>query len=278
MCELMGLCFYKPMRANFSFHPFAMRARDNADGWGLAWYPDRALALVKEPLSWQESAYARFVEEYDAVASAIYIAHVRKKTSGRLTYADTHPFHRECHGREYCFAHNGTIRDADVLPAGRYRPLGDTDSERVFCHLLGSIERHGALDSEADWRWLHGTLREVNERGSLNCLLSDGVRLFCYRDRGGWKDLQMRRVGVSTERAHHLGDETLDVDLNGGAPNRGLVVATRRLDDRFWIPMELGELMVVESGRLCFSTHGADRIRRKAARGPRTDVSAGTSA
>jgi predicted glutamine amidotransferase len=62
MCELMGLSFAKPIAADFSIRVFALRAAENADGWGLAWYPDRSLALVKEPLDWRTSAHSRFLE------------------------------------------------------------------------------------------------------------------------------------------------------------------------------------------------------------------------
>src|SRR5262245_1996082 len=109
MCELMGLSFDRPMSADFSIRAFALRDKENADGWGLAWYPDRSLSVVKEPLTWRQSHYSKFLESYERLNSHIYIAHVRHKTiGGTPTHADTHPFNRECFGREFCFAHNGT--------------------------------------------------------------------------------------------------------------------------------------------------------------------------
>ena len=78
-----------------------------------------------------------------------YLAHVRHKTiGGEPNHADTHPFARELGGRDYCFAHNGTLDGpAWELPLGAYRPVGETDSERFFCHLLHEIAaRGGPLD------------------------------------------------------------------------------------------------------------------------------------
>src|SRR5712675_2361452 len=93
MCELLGLSFARPLSADFSIRVFALRAAENADGWGLAWYPDRSLAIVKEALDWRESLYSRFLETYQGLRSEIYIAHVRhRSTSGTPTHADTHPF------------------------------------------------------------------------------------------------------------------------------------------------------------------------------------------
>ena len=52
MCELMGLSFERPLAADLSIRAFGTRGEENADGWGLAWYPDRAAAIVKEPIKW----------------------------------------------------------------------------------------------------------------------------------------------------------------------------------------------------------------------------------
>ena len=56
MCELMAMSFAEPIAADFSIREFAHRGEENADGWGLAWYPDRSLAIVKEPVRWGSSA------------------------------------------------------------------------------------------------------------------------------------------------------------------------------------------------------------------------------
>jgi predicted glutamine amidotransferase len=137
MCELMGMSFAKPVVANVSIQAFSQRSQENADGWGLAWYPDRSLAMVKQPVRWSVQ-HNQFLEHYPGLLSSIYVAHVRQRTTGSTpTHADTHPFSREFHGRDYCFAHNGTLAgDFWQRPLGRFRPIGGTDSEYLFCLLL----------------------------------------------------------------------------------------------------------------------------------------------
>lgn len=252
MCELMGLSFDRPVAADFSMREFAMRDVDNADGWGLAWYPDQSLALVKEAVTWRQSGYARFLEGYNRLRAHIYLAHVRHKTTGgSATHADTHPFSRELAGREYCFAHNGTIRGFATLELERYQPLGHTDSEHVFCHLLNEISsRGGALQNEADWNWLHDALSEINQRGTLNCLLSDGQRLFAYRDAQGWKGLCLRKVRFREQGERRFEDCTVGVAMNGEADRHGYVVATRPLSETGWHDLHPGELIVLENGTL----------------------------
>jgi glutamine amidotransferase len=257
MCELMGMSFARPLSAAFSIKTFALRSDENPDGWGLAWYPDRAAAIVKEPVKWGESHFARFLETYPSLRSSLYIAHVRHKTVGDFpSYADTHPFSRERGGREYCFAHNGTLQGTIwTLPTGRYTPLGQTDSERGFCHLMHTFdERGGTLDDEESWRWLHGELSRLNTLGKFNCLFSDGIHLFCYHDLGAWKGLTFRWLLLDDEN-RHLKDATVDVALEGAAPNAGYVIATCPLDSSSWHKFHVGELIVFSGGIARYSSH-----------------------
>lgn len=258
MCELMGLSFAEPVAAKFLIHDFAARDVENADGWGLAWYPDQSLALVKEALTWRKSDYSHFLEGYQRIKAKIYLAHVRhKSTGGEPTHADTHPFAREFAGREYCFAHNGTLPNFLTLPMGLFTPVGDTDSERIFCYLLDAIAvGQKKMDSEADWRWFHGKLAELNQQGTLNCLLSDGCRLFGYRDVTGWKGLALRKIRFHGAEERHFEDTTMEIAVAGDATNHGCVLATRPLSDTGWHELKLGELVVLERGRLTFSSHG----------------------
>lgn len=257
MCELMGMSFAKPIAADFSIRRFSLRAAENADGWGLAWYPDRSAALVKEPLDWRSSDFSRFLESYARLQSAIYLAHVRhRSTGGPPTYADTHPFERELNGRQFCFAHNGTIRDHGELPLGRYHPLGTTDSERLFCHLLALIAaRDTQLDTPEEWAWLHDNLQQINARGTMNCLISDGRRLFCYHDATAWKGLAYRQLRFHDPENRHLEDSSVRLQFDGDPYNSGYVIATSPLSASGWTTFVPGQLLVLEGGSVLLSTH-----------------------
>jgi predicted glutamine amidotransferase len=257
MCELMGMSFAKPIAADFSIRRFSLRAAENADGWGLAWYPDRSAAIVKEALDWRASDFSRFLESYARLQSAIYVAHVRhRSTGGPPTYADTHPFERELDGRQFCFAHNGTIRDFGELPLGQHQPLGHTDSERLFCHLLALIATRGSnLHTPDDWAWLHDNLRQLNARGTMNCLLSDGRRLFCYHDLTAWKGLAYRQLRFQDANDRRLEDATVRMELAGDPYNSGYVIATCPLSESGWTRFVPGQLLVLEAGSVLLTTH-----------------------
>lgn len=257
MCELMGLCFARPISADFSLREFALRGEENADGWGLGWYPDQSLALVKEPIQWRASSYTGFLECYPGLRSNLFIAHVRHKTTGgQPTHADTHPFTRELHGLAYCFCHNGTIDRFGELRLDRFRPVGATDSEHLFCYLLDNLAPFAdGLDAPERWKWLRERLVEVNQRGKLNCLLSDGRRLFCYHDTAGYKGLTFRKVHIRSEEVRRFEDAEVQIDLEGSAANYGFVVATYPLSRTGWQRFEPGELLVFENGSMAYSSH-----------------------
>ncbi len=291
MCELMAMCFARPLYADFSIRAFAMRDEENADGWGLAWYPDQSLAIAKEPLTWRQSGYAEFLQTYAHLCSNIYVGHVRKKTmGGENTRADSHPFSRELDGVEYCFAHNGTIRTAwTEFASQRYRPIGDTDSEQIFCHIMeelaqrpadgpavdpsrmgrlfkGSrdrgtrgVDRTTRLASAEAQQWLHRKAIEINRHGKFNMMISDGERLFCYHDFNGFKGLWLWMVPVNSHRvAHHLDDPAMHVDFETEPENIGVLISTVPLNRQpGWRRFEPGEMIGVERGRITYAERGS---------------------
>jgi glutamine amidotransferase len=263
MCELMGMSFDRPVDARFSIRAFGCRDEENPDGWGLAWYPDRSLALVKEALTWRSSTYSKFLENYLGLNSPIYIAHVRKKTTGGpATHSDTHPFRREYLGRDVCFAHNGTIGEYASLSIGRFWPVGNTDSERLFCHVLEAMASRGEqLEEPKGWDWLAETFRSINRRGTMNCLMSDGLRLFAYRDLTGWKGLTLRKVRFQPQEPRIFEDEMTGVAVAGDTENRGCVVATRALSTTGWHDIPPGGLVVMHAGRILHTNAPAQMAR-----------------
>ncbi len=256
MCELMALSVETAIRANFSFREFAGADEQNPDGWGIAWYPDQSAALIKEPIRWSHSQHSKFLETYHDLRSCIYIAHVRHKTVGdEPSHADTHPFLREYLGRDYAFAHNGTLADL-TNDGARYRAVGATDSERAFCHLLERIaQRGGHLEDEDAYRWLHSELLTLNRRGKINCLMSDGQSLFCYHDIAGHKGLTWCRTNVAAQQPEHFQDRELQVAIESRRSEPAVLVATRSLGPGDWHTFIPGQLLVLRRGAVAFSSH-----------------------
>ena len=252
------MSFNKPARPSFSFRGFRRRSKDNPDGWGIAYYPDKSAQVFKEPVASQSSALAKFMVQYTGLRSRTIIAHVRKGSQGGKSHENTHPFARVFQDREYVFAHNGTLREYASLALGRFQPIGETDSEHAFCHLLSCFEQRGLTEwTETEFKWLATKLAEVNVCGTFNCLFSDGTHLFCYRDKDGYNGLRYcHRESPFGQVTLKDEDYVINLDEEKDPAQMGYIVATKNLTDERWEDVPRGCLLVFRDGRLVFSSSG----------------------
>ena len=165
MCELMGMCFARPISADFTIREFAAHGKENADGWGLAWYPDRSVALIKEPVKWRASRYTGFLETYPDLQARSF-TWPTCGTKRPAAYPRTPTRIPSCaSGRDGSIASRTTVRSRGPfweLPLGRFRPVGGTDSEYLLCYLEELASQNVALDTAAGCQHLHRTLAAVN--------------------------------------------------------------------------------------------------------------------
>ncbi len=153
-------------------------AGEHRDGWGVAigepggWIVHRDTACAQ--------ASARFDDVVDTTCARVVVAHVRQKTVGATTLANTHPFRRG----SLVFAHNGTVTTLAALArqtsAARLAEIaGDTDSERLFAYIATQVDRAGDVERGvvAAVRALHA----AGEVGTLSFLLSCGQRIYAHR-------------------------------------------------------------------------------------------------
>lgn len=265
MCELLGMAFNQPVKPTLSFRGFRHRGESNPHGWGLAYYPDESVQVIKEPIKAGRSPLYEFIKNYPEIKSKIIIAHVRYTSGTSITHKNTHPFQRELNGKEFVFAHNGTLHNYRGLETKRFIPVGETDSEYAFCHILNSIEKqHINLNcwTTKDFNWFHTKLEEINNHGSFNCLFSDGEYLFCYYDKNGYNGLCfVQRIAPFT--TVHLIDEDFEINLaeEKDRSQKGFIVATKRLTDERWDNFHPAELIVFRNGDIVFSSTGRSANR-----------------
>lgn len=253
MCELLGMECNVPTDIVFSFSGLALRggaSGDHADGWGLALYEGKAARIFLEPHAAARSPLANFVQR-NPIKTLLAIAHVRKRTRGPVSLANTHPFVREVWGRHVVFAHNGTVKGAKRLEIGSFRPVGDTDSERAFCALLhGLVTRFP--DYPKDTKVLAQAVAEegarIGAKGTFNFLLGDGTHLFA---RCATKLAHIVRKAPFKKAT--LADEDLSIDFAEVTTprDRVAVVATVPLTrDEDWTIARPGQLWVFRRGTL----------------------------
>ena len=160
----------------------------NADGFGVAWYGERAEpGLFRDVYpAWSDPNLRSLSAQ---VRSGLFLAHIRASTGTATSRNNCHPF---THGR-WSFMHNGQLggyerfrRAADMMIPDALYPsrMGATDSEALFLLALHEgldTDPHGALTRACDR--LIALAREQGGRPRFRCAaaLSDGERLYVLR-------------------------------------------------------------------------------------------------
>ena len=238
----------------FSFSGLALRGGvrgPHADGWGLALYEGRAVRTFLEPAAAANSKLAAYVRSHP-IKTLLAIAHVRKRTRGPISLANTHPFVRELWGRHFTFAHNGTVRGVKRHALRRFQPIGTTDSEYAFCVILNRLERAFPGGYPQERARLHRAVarigKELGASGTFNFLLGDGEQMFA---RCATKLSYIVRKAPFDKAT--LADDDLTVDFAQVTTprDRVAIVATEPLTrDETWTIGRPGEMWVFRRGQL----------------------------
>ena len=228
----------------FSFDRLCKVAQDNGHkhGWGVSWLENGELRLEKDkqPI-WESERASSLIQE---IKSNLIVVHARKNASQEPSKVRSHPFLHEALGKQWIFAHNGTIKCPE--PRGHI-PESDVDSERFFCHLLDVLEqsdRQLGFKSEEEivLEALRMSIRETKIVTALNFILANSQNLYVarlcekneqYYDlrylRRSWKNKVSRKVGKRPEEV-------------------AVVFSSERLSEESWKHLGNGQLGVVPVG------------------------------
>ncbi len=278
MCELFAMSSRAPTTVSFSLAEFARHGGGDGphkDGWGIAYFDAPDVQLFKETDAANDSAFARFIKEHHFVSNQV-ISHIRLATQGGPTLKNTHPFARELAGRMHVFAHNGDLTgihdDPIIHPTihpsihpSRFHPVGDTDSEYAFCHLLDAIEplwtEREPPSLAARFEIVSNFAAQIRPFGPANFLYADGDALFVH----GHKRTQPGRVGYHPPGLHRLcrtcslhadHADLSSLRINGldlgfeDDRQEVTLIASVPLTDEHWIPLAEGELLALRGGAI----------------------------
>jgi len=263
MCELFAMAARHPSTVRLSLEEFSRHgglSGPHKDGWGIAWYDERDVRLVKETRPAAGSPCVGFIQSNPFV-SAFVISHVRKATRGEVALRNCQPFVRELGGAWHSFAHNGDLPGIEGAPHLRpqtCRPVGETDSEWAFCALLDRLRPlwlPGKVPGvQARLQVIEAFARELRGLGPANFVYCDGDTLFAHADRRHQQDGTVRPPGLwrlarHCEAGGELAATGLRIESRGEAQDV-VLIASVPLTTEHWIPLEQGEIVLARGGRM----------------------------
>mmetsp|Transcript_16083 Transcript_16083/g.34777 ORF Transcript_16083/g.34777 Transcript_16083/m.34777 type:complete len:528 (+) Transcript_16083:186-1769(+) len=298
MCQLLGMNCASPTDFNFSFRGFKCRGGNtdiHAHGWGLAIYEGRGVRTFHDPLPCAESPIAEMVSSYP-IKTLNMMAHIRYATQGGVSLENVHPFQREMWGIQWTFAHNGEVPKftpknpqesggcgtKEVPMLGRctetmYHPVGDTDSEAVFCSMLNALRFEFKtlpplpLLYEAIQKLSCEIVRGQEKETIFNYLLGCGqYTMFAFSWPGSregskvWNGLHYL-VRSPPFKTAQLKDVNYAVDFNetNGKSDRVAIIATKPLTtNENWKEFERGQLLMFDNGLPCSRPYECVGIER----------------
>jgi predicted glutamine amidotransferase len=265
MCELFAMSARHPATVRMSLEEFSSHgglAGPHKDGWGIAWYEDGDLRLVKENTSASHSACLRFIQHHPPESCTV-LSHIRRATQGRPRLANCQPFQRELGGQMHVFAHNGDL-DATRLRAAQaiesFNPVGDTDSELAFCALLERLRAawhaaDGVPSLELRLDVVCAFAQALRALGPANFLYADGDALFVHGHRRTQADGTMAPPGLHSLSRRCAGEPaTYDVPglavshHESGEQQVTLVASVPLSSEAGWHALGEGEVLALRDG------------------------------
>ncbi len=235
MCRVIGITHFDWSRHRTIVERFCELARTgmvmaedppgHLDGWGLAFYREGELVVHKSGVSLLEETDRLFAILDAAPTSPALILHLRKSAwTGTSSSRHAHPFFLG----NTVFFHNGVVYDYQgLLPeiTVPVPPEDARDTEVFFHHVLS---RPGE-DVGEQFLASVATIKQQHRFSALNCLFSDGRKLFAYRDFAREPDYYSLYRAVAGD-SYFISSEPLDEGMT-------------------WEPMAKGEFLAIELGK-----------------------------
>jgi predicted glutamine amidotransferase len=263
---------------------------------GSVWLLEEILNSLEKPFILTPYSSLFFLVHVFVHVLQNMIAHIRYATTGAVSLENVHPFSRELWGIQWTFAHNGQVPKFDDSTAledqpllGRkttiddlhYNPIGDTDSEAVFCAILNALKvefkelptlpvLHSFLS-----RLSHEIIQGEEDSTIFNFLLGCGqYTLFAYSWPGRrpgsqvWNGLYylVREPPFSTAKLIDV-DYSIDFAEVTTPSDRVAVITTKPLtSEQGWQEFERGQLLMFDKG-LPYKTPGCCELAEREGRG-----------
>jgi len=265
VCELFAMCSRNPADVRFSLEVFSRHGGlegPHKDGWGLAYFRDGDVQLIRDAEPASDSACVRFLQDHP-FRSSLVLSHIRKATQGAHGLRNCQPFTRELGGSMQVFAHNGHLdarRLRQGFGLGLYHPVGDTDSEYAFCAMLERLRPAWSGTTPPPLQARLDILAEfaasMRELGPANFIYADGDALFVHGHQRMHGSEGIRPPGLHllcrrcTERADDFETGGLSIHPPPGEQEVVLFASVPLTSEAGWQALAPGELVAARQGRI----------------------------
>lgn len=188
MCRVLGITNFDYSKHHKIVERFCELARSGVvmdedppgheDGWGLAFYQEGQLVVHKSGVSLLQETNKAIDILSTLKSSSLMIFHLRKSAwDDRFSTRHAHPFLID----NNVFFHNGVVYDYQaLLPDITLPGLGTDalDTEVFFYHVMSGKGQ----DLGRDFLDTTALIKSKHRYSAMNCLFSDGLRFFAYRD------------------------------------------------------------------------------------------------
>jgi predicted glutamine amidotransferase len=279
MCHIGLISSEKPDVFPMDLENFFLGSQttDNKDGWGIARYTtistilelnlgvckrnypqttvlpsleslhkgETRIHLCKNPLDASSDHTCKTCFRL-AFPSNLHLLHIRHMSFGNPDGANTHPFYRHWNGKDWSFVHHGTVEyvgwKTPHRTLGSFQPLGNTDSEKIFCTLLHALHeaksggknledpiKMGEVLQTVTRKICRGKVPGSQVTGTMNYILTNGDFIFQFCNR----ENSMYRKEVPENKVIKIFTQPIQDDLPGT-----------------WEHVELGALNLYRNGTL----------------------------
>ncbi|MBY0406629.1 MAG: class II glutamine amidotransferase, partial [Rickettsiales bacterium] len=184
-----------------------------------------------------------------------------KGAASGYTHHETQPFSRSFAGQDWLFMHNGDLDKKRLAEMHKDKsrflePLGKTDSELVFCYLLGKMmETEARKLSDVSNEVLLSWFDALDELGSADMCISDGVTTAVFYGRQSERRLYYSRL-TPPDHPTNFASETMLLTLADPRDTfrTCLIVSSAPFDAGSWLEMLPGQLLIARRGTIVWNS------------------------
>lgn len=260
--DILAASFDAPSSPSIRLKMSSQSGASHSLGWGFGWYPGngRSAMVVKDPAARDMEIFTSTITDWANFRSKVFFCKARGASNG-YTQAETQPFSRSFAGRDWLFMHNGDLDKGaltDLLgrQTQHLEPLGSTDSELAFCHLLFLMQESGARQIiDVDPMTLREWFQQFDALGSADMFLSDGQSIACFQGSRSPKQLMFARHMPPNRPETLVCDAATIMFLDPRDMFRtSLMISSSPFAGEDWNQMRPGDLLIANHGAIAWAS------------------------